>query len=412
MDIIVSKFDHSEEFLMLYGLPPTKEVESLKMKIKESITPFVKKVLEVTPCIYRGNTKDDFFDGKMNGNWRIKVIPRNRVQIPNFIVVGSDVMGKAVYTKRLDERIEMCADCYRTGHFRRDCPGSREWSEYCKDFKEAWENIMKKENDEGTEEVHITQEDARLLDMIKEKEMENEMLQEEMRQKDKDLEKTAQLEKKIEEKDRKLKELESANQKHSKEIIGLQKISKCFDDAIKENENLKVRIDELMKEKDNLEENMRLNGESVKETHRRLSKSCGVELDTTVEDVGEINDGDSSDLPNLHGFSGYTSPEGMDVLDGKARKSILKRNNSSPGTGTNGQNKRKTRHPPIGAYILVETIEGNLVFRVKSKKEKSDSDYVYDLIRNNKMTTLNLKRMNWEFFDGAERQMSTSSKTN
>ena len=90
--------------------------------------------MEVSPGTYRGASKNDFFAGKFDGNWRIKVIPRNDTHIPNFVVIGNGVMGKAVYTKRLGIKEEMCTDCYKTNHFRKDCPGGRHWLDYCKEF--------------------------------------------------------------------------------------------------------------------------------------------------------------------------------------------------------------------------------------------------------------------------------------
>ena len=87
LNVNVSKFEYIEEFLMIYGLPPTFDVDILKMKVNEAITPFVKKILEVTPCVHTGSVKDDFFDGKYNGNWLVKIVPKNKVQVPNFIVV-------------------------------------------------------------------------------------------------------------------------------------------------------------------------------------------------------------------------------------------------------------------------------------------------------------------------------------
>ena len=123
LDVIVSKFDHVEEYLMLYGLPPSINMNSLRSKIIDSITPFVKRVLEVAPCVHKGATDDDYFSGKYDGNWRLKVIPRSGRFIPNFIVIGNEVMGKAVYSKRLGETEELCTECFKPGHYRKDCPG-------------------------------------------------------------------------------------------------------------------------------------------------------------------------------------------------------------------------------------------------------------------------------------------------
>ena len=53
MDVIVSRFDHVEEYLMLYGLPLNSDMNKLKVKIEESIKPFVNNILEVKTCVHK-----------------------------------------------------------------------------------------------------------------------------------------------------------------------------------------------------------------------------------------------------------------------------------------------------------------------------------------------------------------------
>ena len=69
---LVSVFEELEEVLVLYGLPLTNDIEGMKSMIAETISPFVKKVGNVFPCKY-GATAGEFFEGKLNGNWRVKV---------------------------------------------------------------------------------------------------------------------------------------------------------------------------------------------------------------------------------------------------------------------------------------------------------------------------------------------------
>ena len=40
-------------------------------------------MLEVSTCVHRGVAQDDFFAGKFDGNWRMKVILKNGIIIPN-----------------------------------------------------------------------------------------------------------------------------------------------------------------------------------------------------------------------------------------------------------------------------------------------------------------------------------------
>ena len=98
MDVIVSKFDHVEEFLMIYGLPLSNNMDFVEKKIKEAIKPFVKKIIDVFPCVHKAET-DDFFKGHFDGSWRVKVEPKVNRQVPNYIVVDStaQVLAKAVY---------------------------------------------------------------------------------------------------------------------------------------------------------------------------------------------------------------------------------------------------------------------------------------------------------------------------
>ena len=58
LDVIVSKFEHVEEYLNIYGLPSSREE-----KIRESIRPFVKSVLEVTHYVHKEELGEDFFNG-------------------------------------------------------------------------------------------------------------------------------------------------------------------------------------------------------------------------------------------------------------------------------------------------------------------------------------------------------------
>ena len=166
IDAAVSKFDHIEEFIMIYGLPLTSDVDALELKIIDSLKPFVKKVLDIAPCKHKAENSDDFFSGHYDGNWRLKVCPKDRQQVPNFIVVGQDskVMGKVVYTRKVSPKEEMCSDCFSTRHYKKDpdCPGLRDWSDYCEEFESKWTEVSLVEGD--LDEVATTNdiEEARL----------------------------------------------------------------------------------------------------------------------------------------------------------------------------------------------------------------------------------------------------------
>ena len=123
----------------------------------------------------------------------------------------------------------------------------------------------------------------------------------------------------------------------------------------------------------------------------------------------------------FHGFADFPPPQGNDVYlgnlssevvrqnstgiktdDNSERQSVvkLKRNRSSPGELTS---KRKVRHPVIGSYINVDTIDVKGVYLVHSKLNDEENDFHYKLSKKDKEVTLNLKRVNWVIFDRGEK---------
>ena len=472
MYVQVSRFDHAEEYVMLYGLPPTSNIEKLKELIIESTAPFVRKILEVTPCIHRGVVEDDFFSGKFDGNWRMKVIPRNDTYIPNFAVVGRDVMAKVVYTKRVSEKDEMCTDCYRIGHFRKECPGGRKWSDYCKEFRDKWsyfvsqveedeseemveddngytsklrkveaekEELLKKSEKEGKEfrdKVSKQQEEIERLKRSKdvaEKEIEsvtkskNEVelrvnrLQEDLYRLGCD----SSASKVIQEKERMIEILEEENYANKEEIIGLKKTVDAVETTMKENDQLKKKMEMVERENLDLRKNIRDTEAQFKSTTRRISRSFDTETvdlnDTVSTEMFREVSMEPENAPPFHGFTDFSPPVGNDVIvgnkkdkavtqnsaakksdDNSERPSVvkLKRNNSSPGTE---YSKRRVRHPKIGSYIVLDTIDAKGVHLVKSKVNNEENDFLYNLGKEDKVVTLNLKRVNWQLYDRGEK---------
>ena len=62
-------------------------------------------------------------------------------------------MAKAVYTKKVSDKLEMCSDCFSTEHFKWDpaCKGPAKWSEYCEDFRVVWETNSLEIDEAGDE---------------------------------------------------------------------------------------------------------------------------------------------------------------------------------------------------------------------------------------------------------------------
>ena len=448
LNVNVSKFEHIEEFLMIYGLPPSFDVDILKMKVNEAISPFVKKILEVTPCVHTGSEKDDFFDGKYNGNWLVKIVPKIKVQVPNFIVVGNDaeVQAKAVYTKKITEKEEMCSDCYRVGHFKRDCPGPRLWTEYCQEFRKEWEAFAMSDNDEE-HEVPNGEEESRLFALNKaltkevdkvgkekvELEREKAVIESTVKELQRvlEVEKEAsnrlnqrEVEKMTEERDSKIKELEA-------EVDVNKKIIESLNHTAEENAVLKLKLEQSRKDMATLEEKCREDEERVTQSHRRLSKSFAATADDLdlneagVESMFTENEGDDEGSPPHHGFTedsrnnSESRAKNISLVVKQIEKgsiqgsSVIKetlsdldpspqpqrpgvRGRSSP-DDSNKSRKKSNRHPEAGDEVIIETDKGAVEFKVIEKVNSQESDNLFRVsqLKDGKSATLNFKRIKW-----------------
>ena len=68
MKMSVGSFGQIDEVFMIYGLPLTTDVEGLKVKIKEAIVPFVKRVISIEASKHYDEKTEEIFKGKLNGN--------------------------------------------------------------------------------------------------------------------------------------------------------------------------------------------------------------------------------------------------------------------------------------------------------------------------------------------------------
>ena len=140
----VSKFAYSEDTFKIKGIPFHKDQDLVRDLIKEAVSPFVKEIVSVEPGRYF-EEKLTFFHGKENGEWKVKVVARAGVLVPNFIIVGkiSKVVAQVVYTKISSSKRqdEVCYDCYKVGHKKltQDCDGSILVTEFAKVFEDDWQ---------------------------------------------------------------------------------------------------------------------------------------------------------------------------------------------------------------------------------------------------------------------------------
>ena len=440
IDANVSKFDKIEEYLTIYGLPLSSNMDFIKEQISDSIKAFVKEVFEVTPLCHGDENADDFFKGKFNGIWRVKVSPRVERQIPNYIVVGerAKAMGKAVYSKAAGNKMEMCSDCFSTGHFKRapQCEGPVKWEAYCKSFKEEWEMQFRERERELQQEQEghvgirrLVQEESRILLLEntltsrlveverKEKELEDKMAeQEEVHQNLEDV--TAN----VEELERKLESAEKMN--------GDLKVTlEAFENEKEENRALKEYLGHLQKENANLVLKATEDQNIIESSFERIESSSNVtfrgrqtkpqvnesmELNVSNE-VFEIAVVEETSPP----FHGFPSPGVGETLG----------SSSSQETGLPGTPKRRRqgedqeertvrgrtesgRHPDIGSKIWMQTISGKCEYSVESKKNKKPGDFLYILVNSEKRrASFDLKNVPWEYLEknGDDDPLSSSS---
>ena len=177
LDVAVSKFDNSEEIMMVYGLPLSDDLREIEKHIRDAILPFVGEIKEVIATKHSAGPpgrEDDFFKDCYDGNFKVKVVPlKNGTYVPNVIVVGKDAKacGKVVYTKSLSPKKQMCLNCYSLDHIKTDpeCKGPVKWDDYVRDFeriiKEARKEVAEENKEQG---VVRTSEETRVSMYLRE----------------------------------------------------------------------------------------------------------------------------------------------------------------------------------------------------------------------------------------------------
>ena len=130
------------EVMHIRKLGLTADPNAMAELIKDVILPFVEKVVDVTPTTWKISEEDKnsksykAFDGRYDGNYRVRVIPRENIVVPGFIPVGPEkVRGEVVY-QIAKERNLLCSNCFKKDHLRgdRSCTGGEGWAAYVESF--------------------------------------------------------------------------------------------------------------------------------------------------------------------------------------------------------------------------------------------------------------------------------------
>ena len=345
----------------------TNDIEGMKSMIAETISPFVKRVGNVLPCKY-GATAGEYFEGKLNGNWRVKVNPRADRQVPNFIVIGPEtkVMVKAKYVRNEYERKQMCSDCFSTEHFRlhEDCPGPRKWDDYCKEFSDHWEMCRLDTEESEDQLISRNEQDSRHIVLS--------------RQLQKDLE----------------------NMEQEKLLLETQ---------LKDQNELLEKTEEL--EKDN--KRLRLLGSLVGCRRRIRTSSARRAFIDHAHDCEEFNLGNGNEesgslkcisVPEHERLESVTDPTFLSRSDaGSASEDELNLEYDCDDLGdplnvTLSLTEERVSGPQINSLIAVKRKDGNMEYCVVMEKKRGDNDtwlYVLKERDSDRQVTVDLDTLDW-----------------
>ena len=288
----VSNYAYYEESLIIYGLP-FGNLSFIKGEIGKSIKDFVSKIIDISPCYYKKEQNlGDFFNGKLTGNWRVRVVPKAEICIPNFIAVGkNNVQGKVVYGLKANMRIQQCVNCYSEEHLMNSpsCPGIKEWREYCQEFEEKMvaardvPSVMD-EDDDANESEDVAEETREgelrgLIAEVEEHKEENRKLKEtvkELTETKRGEENISQME--ISEKEEAKRVIESLKKQEEELKENIEARMKKVEEISSESESLKLELERLKKKNEKSKSNQKKLEEmtelakSLQETMDRLTK--------------------------------------------------------------------------------------------------------------------------------------------
>ena len=430
MRMSVGSFGHIEEVLMIYGLPLTNDVDGLKSKIKESIEPFVKRVVSIEASKHPDADSHEIFKGKLNGNWHVVVEPKRQVGVPNFIVVDQleKVQGRVNFKKKYNERNDMCSDCFREGHHKMaaECQGVRRWGEYVEEFFIRWNDERNKNGEEGGEEVRPSRMDMMTQELSQEKnknqEIEQKMLEmeeqlESLKRKEKTREENV---KQIEEENKILKEkvqtfenllTERNEDDEEEELHEGNRMVDCNDDFIEEIEVIDQVLTEEKEFQSMIENNIADLKDDLSNKDGFITRDNIIDEEDPVVAEGEetSNDGETYATSNDGGGGEKSINEVVDEITdlNKDGRNVNDKNNEdlSPlsaisNTGGGGEKSKKDVVDEITDLNLKEGRTGN-------DKRKEDLSPLSNMNKKSKPSKLPSEGMKVWVWDKNEKYLWT-----
>ena len=180
----VLKIGMRSEAVVVRKLQLTAKPLEVAEQIKEAVSPYVERVLDVFPLKWRypreqeGNKEYNAYHGKFDGNYQVTLIPKDNLFIPGCIPVGSDkVLGEVRYPNGEVKNL-LCSNCFEPGHLRGDaeCTGGRSWMDYVAKFNKESEDHLK---EDGKQFVAEITEEEKLRSALDEKNAEMRRMQHE-----------------------------------------------------------------------------------------------------------------------------------------------------------------------------------------------------------------------------------------
>ena len=138
----INSIGYKSEVVHVRKLNLTAHPALVAEQIKEAVSPFVHKVLDVIPTTWnilprdRGAPFYNFYNGKLDGNYRVIFEPKEEQVIPGFIPVGPEKVRGEVKYSRGDDKNQLCHHCFKDDHLSWDeiCTGGEGWNAYVDEF--------------------------------------------------------------------------------------------------------------------------------------------------------------------------------------------------------------------------------------------------------------------------------------
>ena len=146
LDYDVDPIGYSTETVHVRRIPLTANPKEVVDLIRQAISPYVTRIVDISPTFWKLTEKakehrfNMMLDGKLDGNYRVRFVPLEKVVIPGFIPIGPECVKAEVRYGKQDDRNLLCSNCFLEGHMKGDsaCTASVEegWMAYVDRFNQ------------------------------------------------------------------------------------------------------------------------------------------------------------------------------------------------------------------------------------------------------------------------------------